>query len=462
MAGFKKSGYYPLNVMAGFKKSGSYPLNVMAGFKKSGYYPLNVMAGFKKSGSYPLNVMAGFKKSGYYPLNVMAGFKKSGSYPLNVMAGFKKSGYYPLNVMAGFKKSGSYPLNVMAGFKKSGSYPLNVMAGFKKSGYYPLNVMAGFKKSGSYPLNVMAGFKKSGYYPLNVMAGFKKSGSYPLNPGAVHDRQLMPSKAFHPLPESQLSGNSGDSPTSPDSFGGSVSDASANSSCPPPFTAKQEDQYRRQYKEGYDLPDLAYITWLAVRHPEITSPPRSTVTNLSGSCPEHSSEPKSSSDVSDTLSQILMFPKPRLSRKRKSALTSKAVTITDCEVLAEIKKKKEEKTKKEAEKEAWKVKREQKKKEREADKAARKNEVWKRKEAREAAKEAIKVKGHTKDRGNIEKAIEKLTLSEQSDSESDAQCSKCGLTFQDGSNSVWVCCDGSVADSGGGKGGANVPPFGGE
>ena len=70
----------------------------------------------------------------------------------------------------------------------------------------------------------------------------------------------------------------------------------------------------------------------------------------------------------------------------------------------------------------------------------RKNEVWKRKEAREAAKEAIKVKGHTKDRCNIEKAIEKLTLSEQSDSESDAQCPKCGLTFQeDGSNSVWVC-----------------------
>ena len=168
--------------------------------------------------------------------------------------------------------------------------------------------------------------------------------------------------------------------------------------------------------------------------------------NLSGSCPEHSSEPKSSSDVSDTLSQILMFPKPRLSRKRKPALTSKAVTITDCEVLAEIKEKKEEKAKKEAEKEAWKLKWEQKKKEREADKAARKNEVWKRKEAREAAKEAIKVKGHTKDRGNIEKAIEKLTLSEQSDSESDAQCPKCGLTFQeDGSNSVWVCCDGCQA-----------------
>ena len=72
----------------------------------------------------------------------------------------------------------------------------------------------------------------------------------------------------------------------------------------------------------------------------------------------------------------------------------------------------------------------------------RKNEIWKRKEAREAAKEAIKVKGHT----NIEKAIEKLTLSEQSDSESDAQCPKCGLTFQeDGSNSVWVCCDGCLA-----------------
>ena len=63
------------------------------------------------------------------------------------------------------------------------------------------------------------------------------------------------------------------------------------------------------------------------------------------------------------------------------------------------------------------------------DKAARKNELWKRKEARETAKEAIKVKGHAKDRGNIEKAIEKLTLSEQSDSESDAQYPKMWTDF---------------------------------
>ena len=73
---------------------------------------------------------------------------------------------------------------------------------------------------------------------------------------------------------------------------------------------------------------------------------------------------------------------------------------------------------------------------------ARKNEAWKRKEAREGAKEARKAKGHAKDRSNIEKAIEELTLSDQSDSESDAQCPKCGLTFQeDRSNSIWVCCN---------------------
>ena len=216
------------------------------------------------------------------------------------------------------------------------------------------------------------------------------------------------------------------------------------------------------------------MAWLAVRHPEVTSHPSSIATHLSGGRPESVSEPESSSDVSDALSQILMLPEPRPSKKRKPALTSRAVTITDCEILDGMKAREEEKAKKEAEKQAQKVEREQKKKERaadkakkdaekqarkveweqkkedqEADKAARKNEVRKRKEAREAAKEAIKGKGHSKDRGNIENAIEKLTLSKLSDSESDhsvAQCPKCGLTFQeDGSNSVWVCCDGCQA-----------------
>ena len=121
------------------------------------------------------------------------------------------------------------------------------------------------------------------------------------------------------------------------------------------------------------------------------------------------------------------------------------MTITDSYVLAEIKAKKEDKDKKEAEKQAWKVGQQarkvewdQKKKEQEAAKAARKNEAQKKKEAREGAKEARKTKGHAKDKGNIMKAIEELTLSDQSDPESDAQCLKCRLTFQeDGSNSIW-------------------------
>ena len=277
----------------------------------------------------------------------------------------------------------------------------------------------------SWPLSVT---------PINIMAGFKKSGSYPLNPGVVHDWQLMPSKTFHSEPEGQvLETHSGDSPTSPSC---SLSDASPTSlanpsSCTPDFTAQEEERYCRQYEEGYDLPDPAYMAWLAVRHPEVTSHPSSIATHLSGGRPESVSEPESSSDVSDALSQILMLPEPRPSKKRKPALTSRAVTITDCEVLDGMKAREEEKAKKEAEKQARKVEREQKKKERaadkakkdaekqarkveweqkkedqEADKAARKNEVPKRKEAREAAKEAIKGKGHTKDRGNIENAIE--------------------------------------------------------
>ncbi len=298
--------------------------------------------------------------------------------------------------------------------------------------------------------------------PINVMAGFKKSGSYPLNPGAVHDRQLLPSNVFvQPENSDQIpETDSGKSPTFPSCSGGSVSGASATS-CAPVFTVQEEERYCRRYEEGYDLPDPAYLAWLAVRHPEITSPPSSTVTHLSGGYHECSSaERESSSDVSDPVSLILSLPEPKPSKKRKPALTSKAVTITVSDVLAEIKAKEEEKAQKEAEKQARKVEqearkvereqkkkereqkkkeREQKKQEREAAKAERQKEAQKRKEAKEAAKEARKAKGRGK--GIIEKAMEELTLSEP-ESTSDAQCPKCGLTFQeDDSNSIWVCCD---------------------
>ena len=245
----------------------------------------------------------------------------------------------------------------------------------------------------SWPLSVT---------PINIMAGFKKSGSYPLNPGVVHDRQLMPSKTFHSEPEGQvLETHSGDSPTSPSC---SMSDASPTSlanpsSCTPDFTAQEEERYCRQYEEGYDLPDPAYMAWLAVRHPEVTSHPSSIATHLSGGHPESVSEPESSSDVSDALNQILMLPEPRPSKKRKPALTSRAVTITDCEILDGMKAREEEKAKKEVEKQARKVEREQKKKEPAADKAKKDAEKQARKvewEQKKKDQEQIKQRGRMK------------------------------------------------------------------
>ena len=68
---------------------------------------------------------------------------------------------------------------------------------------------------------------------------------------------------------------------------------------------------------------------------------------------------------SDALSEVLSLPEPTASTRRKTrpGLNSKAVTLTDDEVLSSITTKEANKMLKEAEKQAKKIQREQKRKE---------------------------------------------------------------------------------------------------
>jgi hypothetical protein len=211
------------------------------------------------------------------------------------------------------------------------------------------------------------------FTPNNIMSGFRKTGIHPLNPGVIDDKMLCPSRAFKseaPVAESastvqQLSGS-----------------ASLSSSEKSPeaclFSPEQQTLYEQRYREGYDVPDDEYESWLRIMHPNDTN---------SAICSSHSSACKSSSfktlssSVSPILQEMLVLPQPKNSTgRKKKALNSKAVCITDSEVLDELKAKEEEKM----EKQKKKSEREEQRKAKALETARRKAEAEQKRKTKES------------------------------------------------------------------------------
>ncbi|SMN12559.1 hypothetical protein SPBRAN_1768 [uncultured Candidatus Thioglobus sp.] len=146
--------------------------------------------------------------------------------------------------------------------------------------------------------------------PINILSGFKKSGISPLNPGEVSDRMLAPAKVLKP-----------------------------NSKSPPPnFSAEQITLYEKRFSEGYDLHDPQYELWLRENYPE-SSDADSMKTHVSKSLST------ASSNESSVLSDILKYPEAKVSSKakRKPAVNSSAVCLSDSPVVRSLKDKEEEK-----------------------------------------------------------------------------------------------------------------------
>ena len=259
------------------------------------------------------------------------------------------------------------------------------------------------------------------FTPVNIMAGFRKSGALPLNPGEVTDRHIAPSKrVLRKEASPQVTAVSTSSP--PASLA-----LSPRSSCS--FTSEQHELYQRRYAEGFDLPDPDYQRWVE------TPRRRNTVSRVIGySCLRCFNRREKLG------CPVLSLPEPAndTRRRRRRALNSTAVTLTDDDILSSIKTKEANKLEKEAEKEKRRLEREQKKREREE----------KRLELEQQKREKQRAK---KGRGGGEIKIckqwalifytslftEKCVLS---DSESDVECPLCGLTFlEDDSGSP---CDG--------------------
>ena len=199
--------------------------------------------------------------------------------------------------------------------------------------------------------------------------------------------------------------------------------------------------YQKRYEEGYDLPDPDYKKWLDINHPCNDDSASSKITHASGF--KHA-DAESSSDI---LSEVLKFPEPKPSIRKRRGINSKAIHLTDGDFLNELKDKEEEKKTKEAEKQSKKEEREKRRVEREK----RKAEYPRKREAT-----AKKGKYHGKPRScrgkaSIEAKLKKLTIDQssndsstdsESSAESDAQCPVCGLTYLgDDSHAVWVSCD---------------------
>ena len=271
------------------------------------------------------------------------------------------------------------------------------------------------------------------FTPVNIMAGFRKSGAFPLNPGEVTDRHIAPSKGVLRKEASpQVTAVSTSSP--PASLA-----LSPRSSCS--FTSEQHELYQRRYAEGFDLPDPDYQRWVEMHHAEEIRSAESLVTHASGASIEERN--------SDALSDILSLPEPAndTRRRRRRALNSTAVTLTDDDILSSIKTKEANKLEKEAEKEKRRLEREQKKREREEKRLELEQQKREKQRAKKGRGGGDKRRLRSVNSGLSSSTPELNSLFTEkcvlSDSESDAECPLCGLTFlEDDSGSPWVCCDG--------------------
>ena len=177
--------------------------------------------------------------------------------------------------------------------------------------------------------------------PLNIMGGFRKCGIYPLNPGNVTDRQLGPSRPFASLLHSR-------------------SDCSLNKAAVQQFSKEEEALFTKRFEEGYNIYEPAYVLWLKDNHPEAAAHfcselPQSVGSSSSaGQSDCNSLITHKSSESSKTLDELLVYPTAEVKskRKKKEAINSKAVMITDTEILDRLKQDKADKEAKALEKEA--------------------------------------------------------------------------------------------------------------
>jgi hypothetical protein len=293
----------------------------------------------------------------------------------------------------------------------------------------------------------------SSFTQLNVMSGFRKCGLFPFNPSSVNDRQTAPSKVFKP----QAKPISTNKQNPINVTAGEVSGEPSS----PLFTEEQESLYLKRYEEGYDLNDPGFVAWMKINHPQVSvsvgsAPSVSTIASSSEKAsPSVTSAPSNgatSSHSSDILDEVLLLPhRETPKKKKKNAINSKAVCITNSEVLQELKEKERGKMEEKELACAKKREKEEKKREREEKKQMKRKAIELRKKEREE-------KRKLKEREKEEKArlraaqgkgkmkaydiVEDFSNMSLDDDDDDAVCPKCGLVYADDEeDNLWICCE---------------------
>ena len=159
---------------------------------------------------------------------------------------------------------------------------------------------------------------------------------------------------------------------------------------------------------------------------------------------------KNDGETADSfLKDVLVLPKQQMCKKRKPTLTSKAQCLTNSGFLSELKEKKQENIEKEQAKEMWKVERERKKKEKERKAEERQVLREQKKKQEPGGRRSQRKTASWQEPEHIEKLFQKMSISElsskdceqhHSSSESEAECPKCGLVYEE-DDSLWICCD---------------------
>ena len=122
--------------------------------------------------------------------------------------------------------------------------------------------------------------------------------------------------------------------------------------------------------EGFDLEDSEYAKWLRTYHMEdggsVVSGSSHGVSTASNPTLKYdpgssSSLPSSSSNRADTLSEILVLPKPKPRKPKRQGLNTRALLITDDSVVKDIENNQEDTRLRDEQKERKRIERERRK-----------------------------------------------------------------------------------------------------
>ena len=77
---------------------------------------------------------------------------------------------------------------------------------------------------------------------------------------------------------------------------------------PPIFSQEKEAVYQQRFEESYDIKDPDYVAWIKINHPEVNTSSAESISSSQNS----STKILGSTESSETLSEILKLPEPKI------------------------------------------------------------------------------------------------------------------------------------------------------